>query len=127
VLLRKVNDDATVMKALVQKLLMCRVKPYYVYQCDLIAGSAHLRSSVREGLEIMRSLRGHTTGYALPQYVIDAPGGGGKVPVNPDYVLSRNADRVVVRNFEGKIFEYPEAADGTPQRQPKHIAEPELA
>ncbi|EEF57153.1 KamA family radical SAM protein [Pedosphaera parvula] len=127
VLLRHVNDDLTTMRALVQKLLMCRVKPYYLYQCDLIAGSAHLRSSVRKGLEIMEGLRGHTTGYAIPQYVIDAPGGGGKVPVNPEYVLSRNADRVVIRNFEGKIFEYPEAADGTPLvKAPKEIEEPEL-
>lgn len=114
VLLNKVNDDAETMKAHVQKLLMCRVKPYYIYQCDLISGSAHLRSSVRKGIEIMRALRGHTTGYAVPQFVIDAPGGGGKIPVNPDYVLSHNADRVVLRNFEGRIFEYPEAADGTP-------------
>jgi lysine 2,3-aminomutase len=127
VLLRKINDDPTVMKALVQKLLVCRVRPYYVYQCDLIAGSAHLRSSVREGLRIMSSLRGHTTGYAVPQYVIDAPGGGGKVPVTPEYVLSRNADRVVIRNFEGKIFEYPEAPDGTPgMPAPRHIEHPEL-
>ena len=127
VLLRDVNDDALVMKALVQKLLMCRVKPYYVYQCDLIAGSAHLRSSVRRGLKVMEGLRGHTTGYAVPQYVIDAPGGGGKVPVNPDYVLSRNADRVLIRNFEGKIFEYPEAADGTPLvKAPRNIPEPEF-
>src|SRR5579862_6599903 len=111
VLLRNVNDNAEVMRAQVQKLLMCRVKPYYLYQCDLIAGSAHLRASVRKGLEIMEQLRGHTTGYAVPQYVIDAPGGGGKVPVNPEYVLSRNADRVVIRNYEGKIFEYPEGAD----------------
>src|SRR5436190_149201 len=110
VLLRNVNDNPEVMKAQVQKLLMCRVKPYYLYQCDLIAGSAHLRASVRKGLEIMESLRGHTTGYAVPQYVIDAPGGGGKVPVSPEYVLSRNADRVVIRNFEGKIFEYPEGS-----------------
>ena len=109
VLLRNVNDDPAVMKAHVQKLLMCRVKPYYIYQCDLIAGSAHLRTSVRKGLQIMESLRGHTTGYAVPEYVIDAPGGGGKVPVTPEYVLSRNADRVVIRNYEGKIFEYPEA------------------
>ncbi|HSH16362.1 MAG TPA: KamA family radical SAM protein, partial [Verrucomicrobiae bacterium] len=114
VLLKHVNDDAEVMKAHVQKLLMCRVKPYYIYQCDLISGSAHLRTSVRKGIEIMQALRGHTTGYAVPQYVIDAPGGGGKVPVNPDYVLSHNADRVVIRNFEGKVFEYPEAG----QRQP---------
>jgi lysine 2,3-aminomutase len=127
VLLRNVNDDLTVMRALMQKLLMCRVKPYYLYQCDLIAGSSHLRASVRKGLEIMEGLRGHTTGYAIPQYVIDAPGGGGKVPVNPEYVLSRNADRVVIRNFEGKIFEYPEAADGTPLVEaPREIEEPEL-
>jgi len=127
VLLRHVNDDPIVMRAHVQKLLMCRVKPYYVYQCDLIAGSAHLRTSVARGLEIMENLRGHTTGYAVPQYVIDAPGGGGKVPVNPDYVLSRNADRIVMRNYEGKIFEYPEAADGSlSSAPPGAIEEPEL-
>ncbi len=127
VLLRHVNDDPTVMKAHVQKLLMCRVKPYYIYQCDLIAGSAHLRASVRKGLEIMEALRGHTTGYAVPKYVIDAPGGGGKVPVNPEYVLSRNADRVVIRNYEGKIFEYPEGLDGQPKfAAPRRIEEPEL-
>jgi lysine 2,3-aminomutase len=127
VLLRHVNDDVVVMRALMQKLLMCRVKPYYIYQCDLISGSAHLRSSVRKGLEIMENLRGHTTGYAVPQYVIDAPGGGGKVPINPDYVLSRNKNRVIIRNFEGRIFEYPEAADGTPLTSPpREIMEPEL-
>jgi lysine 2,3-aminomutase len=127
VLLRHVNDDSTVMRALMQKLLMCRVKPYYLYQCDLISGSAHLRASVRKGLEIMENLRGHTTGYAVPQYVIDAPGGGGKVPINPDYILSRNRDRVVIRNFEGRIFEYPEGEDGTPlNAPPKEIEEAEL-
>lgn len=127
VLLRKVNDDPEVMKAHVQKLLICRVKPYYLYQCDLISGSAHLRASVRKGLEIIASLRGHTSGYAVPQYVIDAPNGGGKVPINPDYVLSRNADRVVIRNYQGAVFEYPEAQDGTPLTPaPRHIQEPEL-
>ncbi|MFT4692100.1 MAG: lysine 2,3-aminomutase [Limisphaerales bacterium] len=127
VLLNNVNDDLVTMKALVQKLLMCRVRPYYIYQCDLIAGSSHLRTSVRKGLKIMEGLRGHTTGYAVPQYVIDAPGGGGKVPVNPDYVLQRNEERVVIRNFEGKIFEYPEAIDGTPLCEaPERIEEPEL-
>ena len=114
VLLRHVNDDVEVMKAHLQKLLLCRVRPYYIYQCDLIAGSAHLRASVRKGIEIMEGLRGHTSGYAVPTYVIDAPGGGGKVPVTPEYVLSRNDDRVVIRNYEGKVFEYPEAADGAP-------------
>jgi lysine 2,3-aminomutase len=127
VLLRDVNDDPVVMRALMQKLLICRVKPYYIYQCDLISGSAHLRSSVRRGIEIMQSLRGHTTGYAVPQYVIDAPGGGGKVPVNSDDVLSRNNDRVVLRNFEGRIFEYPEDAGGAPlSPPPREIEEPEL-
>lgn len=127
VLLRHVNDDVEIMKVHVQKLLMCRVKPYYIYQCDLIAGSAHLRTSVREGLKIMEGLRGHTSGYAVPQYVIDAPGGGGKVPVNPEYVLSRNNDRVLLRNYEGRIFEYPELADGTPaHKAPERIEHPEL-
>ena len=127
VLLKHVNDDPTVLRALFQKLLMCRVRPYYVYQCDLISGSAHLRTSVRRGLQIMEQLRGHTTGYAVPQYVIDAPGGGGKVPINPGYVLSHNNDRVVIRNFEGKVFEYPEAADGTPLARPATtLPEPEL-
>jgi lysine 2,3-aminomutase len=111
VLLRHVNDDPVVMKALVQKLLLCRVRPYYIYQCDLIAGSAHLRSTVSRGLEIMDSLRGHTTGYAVPQYVIDAPGGGGKIPVNPGYILRKSANKVILRNFEGKVFEYPESPE----------------
>jgi lysine 2,3-aminomutase len=126
VLLRDVNDDPMVMKGLVQKLLMCRVRPYYIYQCDLIAGSAHLRASVHRGLQVMESLRGHTTGYAVPQYVIDAPGGGGKVPIMPDYVLSKNSERILIRNFEGKVFEYPEAEDGTPLFEPAEITESEL-
>lgn len=118
VFLKHVNDDLTTMRALVQKLLMCRVKPYYLYQCDLISGSAHLRASVRKGLEIMDGLRGHTTGYAIPQYVIDAPGGGGKVPINPEYILSRNRDRTVIRNFEGKVFEYIEESKSEPVYKP---------
>src|SRR5216110_2974053 len=127
VLLKHVNDDASVMKALVQKLLMCRVKPYYLYQCDLISGSAHLRTSVRKGLEIMEGLRGHTTGYAVPQYVIDAPGGGGKVPINPEYVLYHDNEKIVIRNYEGKIFEYPEAAGNKPRYKPSEdFAAPEL-
>jgi lysine 2,3-aminomutase len=127
VLLRHVNDSLLVMRAHVQKLLLCRVRPYYIYQCDLIAGSAHLRASVRRGLEIMDGLRGHTSGYAVPTYVIDAPGGGGKVPVSPEYVLSRNNDRVLIRNYEGRIFEYPEATDGRPLfAPPLAIEEPEL-
>lgn len=108
VLLAGVNDNVPVMKALVQKLLMCRVRPYYLYQCDLINGSSHLRTSVAKGIEIIEGLRGHTSGYAVPQYVIDAPGGGGKVPINPGYVLFHDREKVVIRNYEGKVFEYPE-------------------
>jgi lysine 2,3-aminomutase len=127
VLLNQINDSLPVMKALCQKLLMCRVKPYYIYQCDVIAGSAHLRSSVRKGLELMEGLRGHTTGYAVPQFVIDAPGGGGKVPINPQYILSQNKERIVIRNFEGQVFEYTETADGTPHmNRPVKIEEPQL-
>lgn len=117
VLLRGVNDSLPVMKSLVQKLLRCRVRPYYLYQCDLIKGSAHLRAPVAKGIEIIEGLRGHTTGYAVPQYVIDAPGGGGKVPVNPGYVFFHDREKVVFRNFEGRVFEYPEvevASHATP-------------
>lgn len=122
VLLRHVNDDPETMKALVHKLLKARVRPYYIYQCDLIAGSSHLRSTVKKGIEIIEALRGHTTGYAVPQFVIDAPGGGGKVPINPNYVLHRNDERVLIRNYEGEIFEYPEATELLPQRhQPEAV------
>lgn len=117
VLLRGVNDDVHVMRTLVQKLLRCRVRPYYLYQMDLIKGSDHLRVPVSKGLEIIEGLRGHTTGYGIPQYVIDAPGGGGKVPINPDYVVQRNEERVIVRNYEGELFEYPEAAPIDPNKQ----------
>ena len=108
VMLRGVNDSADVQRALVHKLLMCRVRPYYLYQCDLIQGTAHLRTGVTEGIDIIRELRGHTTGYAVPQFVIDGPGGGGKIPLNPDYVVRREPGRVVLRNYEGKTFAYPE-------------------
>lgn len=108
VLLRGVNDSVEVQKALVHKLLMCRVRPYYLYQCDLIHGSSHLRTAVSEGVEIIEGLRGHTTGYAVPQFVIDGPGGGGKIPINPNYIVETATGRVTLRNFEGKIFEYPD-------------------
>ena len=109
VLLKGVNDDPVVMKRLVHRLLMMRVRPYYLYACDLINGSAHLRAPVEKGVEIIRALRGHTSGYAVPQFVIDAPGGGGKVPVNPAYVDMASLDTDVVRmtNFEGRDFAYP--------------------
>jgi len=111
VLLAGVNDSLPVMKSLIHKLLRCRVRPYYLYQCDLIQGSAHLRAPVRKGIEIIEGLRGHTTGYAIPQFVIDAPGGGGKVPINPGYVFFHDKEKVVFRNFEGKVFEYPEVQE----------------
>jgi lysine 2,3-aminomutase len=108
VLLAGVNDNLGTMQTLVHKLLLSRVRPYYLYQCDLIQGSAHLRAPVAKGLEIIEGLRGHTSGYAVPQFVIDAPGGGGKVPINPDYVLYQDGEKIVIRNYEGKVFEYPE-------------------
>jgi len=108
VLLRGVNDSVEIQKALVHKLLMCRVRPYYLYQCDLIHGSSHLRTAVAEGVSIIEGLRGHTTGYAIPQFVIDGPGGGGKIPVNPNYIVESVPGHVTLRNFEGEIFEYPE-------------------
>ncbi len=108
VLLRGVNDDAVVMRELMHKLLMMRVRPYYIYQCDPVHGTHHLRATVQKGIEIIEALRGHTTGYAVPQFVIDAPGGGGKVPIGPEYVLARDKQRVILRNYEGKVFEYPE-------------------
>lgn len=107
VLLKDVNDDVEVMKALVHRLLSMRVRPYYLYQMDLITGGAHFKADVRKGIEIIRGLRGHTTGYAVPQYVIDAPGGGGKIPINPDYVESVTDKEIVMRNYEGRLYRYP--------------------
>lgn len=107
VLLKGINDDLPIMKALIHRLLRMRVRPYYLYQCDLITGSAHLRADVRKGLEIIQGLRGHTTGYAVPQFVIDAPGGGGKVPINPQYIESLTEEEIVFRNYEGRQFRYP--------------------
>jgi lysine 2,3-aminomutase len=107
VLLRGVNDDLETMRSLVHRLLMMRVRPYYIYQCDLITGSRHFRADVRKGVEIVKQLRGYTTGYAVPQFVIDAPGGGGKIPINPEYIQEINDEEIVLRNFEGKTYRYP--------------------
>jgi len=122
VLLRGVNDDADVMKALVHRLLRMRVRPYYLYQMDLITGGAHFKVDVRKGIEIIRALRGHTTGYAVPQYVIDAPGGGGKVPINPEYIERLTDDEVVFRNYRGESFRYP--LKSTPRRSADAPAAP---
>ncbi len=108
VLLKGVNDEVETMKRLMHQLLKMRVKPYYLYQCDPISGSAHFRTTVSKGLEIIEGLRGHTTGYAVPTYVIDAPGGGGKIPLQPNYVARREGDWLVLRNFEGHEYRYPD-------------------
>jgi len=108
VLLQGVNDNVETMKELVHRLLLMRVRPYYLYQCDPISGSAHFRTSVAKGLEIIEGLRGHTTGYAVPNYVIDAPGGGGKIPLQPNYVVGREGDDLLLRNYENKVFRYPD-------------------
>lgn len=122
VLLKGINDDLPTMRSLVHRLLQMRVRPYYLYQCDLITGSRHFRADVRKGIEIIEGLRGHTSGYAVPQFVIDAPGGGGKVPLNPEYVLRATEDEVVIRNYEGREFRYPiiEHAD-TPAPIPDEV------
>jgi lysine 2,3-aminomutase len=114
VLLAGVNDSVTIQRKLVHELVKIRVRPYYLYQCDLVEGAGHLRTSVSKGIEIMEGLRGHTSGYAVPTYVIDAPGGGGKIPVAPNYVLSQGPDKVVLRNFEGFITTYTEPEDYDP-------------
>jgi lysine 2,3-aminomutase len=106
VLLAGINDCPNVIKALVHKLVKNRVRPYYIYQCDLVHGAGHFRTPMAKGIEIMEALRGHTSGFAVPNYVIDAPHGGGKVPISPNYLLSVSEHRVVVRNYEGLISSY---------------------
>ena len=108
VLLSGVNDCPRIMKALMHKLVMNRVRPYYLYQCDLSEGLSHFRTPVGKGIEIMESLVGHTSGFARPTYVIDAPGGGGKIPVMPNYLISWSTNKVVLRNYEGMITTYKE-------------------
>lgn len=109
VLLAGINDCPNVMKALVRQLVAMRIRPYYIYQCDLSQGIGHFRTPVSVGLAIMEALRGHTTGFAVPTFVVDAPGGGGKIPVMPNYLISMNDRKVVLRNFEGVITTYTEA------------------
>ena len=106
VLLKGVNDDPAVMKKMVHELLKIRVRPYYIYQCDPILGSKHFRTPVSKGIEIIEALRGHTTGYAVPTYVIDGPGGGGKIPITPNYIVGRNGKQWTLRNFAGDQFTY---------------------
>ena len=107
VLLKGINDDPEIMKRLMQKLLTARVRPYYIYQCDPIPGSSHFRTTIEEGINIIENLRGHTSGYAVPQYVVDAPGGGGKIPILPDYVVHSAPEKWIFRNYQKRLFEYP--------------------
>ncbi|MBQ6726063.1 MAG: lysine 2,3-aminomutase [Bacteroidales bacterium] len=111
VLLRGVNDCVHIMKRLVHLLVKNRVRPYYIYQCDLSMGLEHFRTPVSKGIEIIENLRGHTSGYAVPTFVVDAPGGGGKTPVMPNYVISQSPNKVILRNFEGVITTYTEPED----------------
>jgi lysine 2,3-aminomutase len=114
VLLKGVNDDPEVMKDLMKKLLAMRVRPYYIYQADLTKGANHFRTPIDVGLEIMDKLRGHISGLAVPYFVIDAPGGGGKIPLLPEYVLARDKEKIVLRNFRNEVFEYPDVQEEHP-------------
>jgi len=113
VLLKGINDCPYIMKKLVHELVKMRVRPYYLYQCDLSEGIEHFRTSVSTGIEIIEMLRGHTSGFAVPTFVVDAPGGGGKIPVNPQYVVSQSPEKIILRNFEGVICSYSEPKDKT--------------
>ncbi|RJP72448.1 MAG: KamA family radical SAM protein [Ignavibacteriales bacterium] len=106
VLMKGVNDDPAVIKELMQKLLFMRVKPYYLYMADETKGANHFRTSIRKGIEIMENLRGHTSGLAIPYFVIDAPGGGGKIPLLPEYVLHHDDEKIIMRNYKGEVYMY---------------------
>jgi lysine 2,3-aminomutase len=126
VLLAGVNDNVHIQRKLVQDLVRIRVRPYYLYQCDLVEGAGHFRTPVAKGIEIMEGLRGHTSGYAVPNYIIDAPGGGGKIPVAPNYLLSMSDHKIILRNFEGYITTYEEPVDYMPSDAAKyHLKRPE--
>ena len=118
VLMKGVNDDPEIMLELHRKLLKMRVRPYYIYQADLTKGTNHFRTPVRVGLEIMDKMRGHTSGLAVPYYVIDAPGGGGKIPLLPQYVLGRNGNDIILRNFKYEIYTYPDVEEAPIEQLP---------
>jgi lysine 2,3-aminomutase len=120
VLLAGVNDNVHIQRKLVHDLVRIRVRPYYLYQCDLVEGAGHFRTPVAKGIEIMEGLRGHTSGYAVPTYIIDAPGGGGKIPVAPNYLLSMSDHKIILRNFEGFITTYEEPVDYKPSDAAKY-------
>ena len=118
VLQRGVNDDPEVMKLLMQRLLVARVRPYYIYMCDQVAGAEHFRTTVEKGLEIIKALRGWTSGLAVPHFVIDAPGGGGKIPLLPEYVVKLTDKEVVLRNYAGKLYRYKQGTDSAKPLEP---------
>ena len=126
VLLRGVNDDARTMLALNHALLRAKVRPYYLFQCDPVIGAEHFRTTVDAGLKIMSAMRGHTSGLALPTYVIDLPGGGGKVPISQNYVIGENEQGLVLHNFEGKTYTYPNPARAarSPRRRTAETLDP---
>jgi lysine 2,3-aminomutase len=111
VLLRGINDDAETMKMLLLGLLRARIRPSYLYQCDLCEGADHFRTKVEAGIEIIRELTGNITGFSIPKFVIDAPEGGGKVPINPEYILSMDDEEIVMRNYQGDVYTYPQPGD----------------
>ncbi len=113
VLMKGVNDNAETMKQLMKGLLAMRVRPYYIYMADLTKGANHFRTPIKVGLDIMDKLRGHISGLAVPHFVVDAPGGGGKIPLLPNYVISQDENKIVLRNFKYNIYEYPDVRDGT--------------
>jgi lysine 2,3-aminomutase len=119
VLLAGVNDNVHIQRQLVQDLVRIRVRPYYLYQCDLVEGAGHFRTPVAKGVEIMEGLRGHTSGYAVPAFIVDAPGGGGKIPVLPNYLISMSDHKIVLRNYEGLITTYEEPVDYRPEQAAK--------
>ncbi|MHC4321924.1 MAG: lysine 2,3-aminomutase, partial [Planctomycetota bacterium] len=125
VLLKDVNDCPFIMKKLVHELLMIRVKPYYIYQCDLSMGIGHFRTSIVKGMEIIENLRGHTSGMAVPTFVVDAPGGGGKIPIMPNYILSQSDRRFALRNYEGMITTYTQPEDVVSDCGKCHICDDE--
>jgi len=126
VLLKGVNDDPEVMKKLMQKLLLARVRPYYIYQADYVFGTEHFRTRVEKGLEIIKALRGWTSGLAVPHFVIDSPGGGGKIPLLPEYVVKITDEEVVLRNYEGKIFRYHQTSEGNGKHHNPEILQQQL-
>jgi lysine 2,3-aminomutase len=123
VILAGINDSVPIMKRLMHDLVKIRVRPYYIYQCDLSEGIGHFRAPVSKGLEIIEGLRGHTSGYAVPTFVIDAPGGGGKIALQPNYLISQSPEKVVLRNFEGVITSYPEPENYIPGKAEDYYKE----